>query len=126
LRVVLADDCPDMRALWRHLLTATSGFEIVAEAADGRAAIDVCRAHQPDAVVLDWAMPVLDGMGVARVLRSEQPHLVIVVCSAYHASDLPAEPAEVGVTYLEKLSSARLPEVLTRLLTATAPVATGR
>jgi two-component system chemotaxis response regulator CheY len=65
---LIADDNPAMRKVLRGFLTEL-GFE-TSEAANGREALDSCRARAPDAVLLDWNMPVLDGFGFLDALRS--------------------------------------------------------
>src|SRR6186997_1804479 len=60
------------------------GFEVVATAADGDQALQACRAHRPDAMTLDLAMPGMDGIGVLRALRDGKAEaLPVVVVSAF-------------------------------------------
>jgi two-component system chemotaxis response regulator CheB len=60
------------------------GFEVVATAADGDQALQACRAHRPDALTLDLAMPGMDGIGVLRALREGKAEaLPVVVVSAF-------------------------------------------
>src|SRR4051794_40992632 len=60
------------------------GFEVVATAADGDQALEACRAHRPDALTLDLAMPGMDGIGVLRALREGKAEaLPVVVVSAF-------------------------------------------
>jgi chemotaxis response regulator CheB len=58
----LADDMPDIRTLLRSTLQLDGRFDVVGEAGDGAAAIEVVSDVQPDAVVLDLAMPALGGL----------------------------------------------------------------
>ncbi len=71
LRIVLADDQTMVRSGLRALLTATEDMEVVAEAADGRAALDAVRTHHPDVVVMDIRMPVMDGIAATRAIVSD-------------------------------------------------------
>ena len=64
-RVVLVDDTPDLRDLLSLAFGPDDGFEVVAEAGDGREAIEVVGGHRPDVVLLDLAMPVMDGLAGA-------------------------------------------------------------
>ncbi|RIA55847.1 response regulator [Dichotomicrobium thermohalophilum] len=64
---LIADDSPAMRKVVRGLLMEL-GFE-VDEAANGLEALDSCRARAPDAVLLDWNMPVMDGLGFLHALQ---------------------------------------------------------
>ncbi len=83
-RVVVADDSRLMRRMLADALRKR-GFDVVAEAKDGDDALAQCRAHRPDALTLDLAMPGLDGMGVLRALRSDARDLAVpvVVVSAF-------------------------------------------
>ena len=62
-----------VRAGVRAILAAAQDIEVVAEAADGRQALELARAHRPDVVLLDIRMPVLDGLDAASALRREFP-----------------------------------------------------
>jgi two-component system, chemotaxis family, protein-glutamate methylesterase/glutaminase len=82
-RVVVADDSRLMRRMLADAL-ARQGFDVVGTAADGDEALDLCRAHQPDALTLDLHMPGLDGLGVLRALREGKADPVpVVVVSAF-------------------------------------------
>ncbi|HEX8631233.1 MAG TPA: response regulator transcription factor, partial [Catenuloplanes sp.] len=65
IRVLLADDEVMIRIGVRTILTADPGIELVAEAGDGREAIELTRAHRPDVALLDVRMPRLDGLAAA-------------------------------------------------------------
>ena len=102
-RVLLADDTPDIRALLRLVLSRQDDFEVVAEAADGSEAIEQARAHHPDVVLLDLAMPVMDGLEAIPGLRAAVPHCKIVVLSGFNASQMADEALRAGAdAYIEK------------------------
>ncbi|WP_316528455.1 response regulator transcription factor [Kitasatospora brasiliensis] len=69
IRVLLADDEPMIRAGLRAVLTTDPGIEIVAEAGDGREAVELVRRHRPDVAVLDIRMPGTDGIAAAAEIR---------------------------------------------------------
>src|SRR5207253_10567318 len=73
LRVVLADDHLILRQALKALLEK-AGIEIVADEADGVAAVAAVRRHSPDVVVLDVAMPLLNGVDAAREITRSNPH----------------------------------------------------
>jgi YesN/AraC family two-component response regulator len=73
IRVLLADDEVMVRTGVRAILAADPDIEVVAEASDGREALDLARAHRPDVALLDIRMPVLDGLGTAAELRRVVP-----------------------------------------------------
>src|SRR5205814_10265470 len=62
VRLLLVEDAPEMRALVRYWLEGDGRFEVVAEAADGATAVALAEQVQPDVVVLDLYLPVLDGI----------------------------------------------------------------
>ncbi len=83
MRVVLADDHNLVRAGIRVLLEQQPGIKVVGEAADGHEALAKCRAEKPDLLLLDIAMPGLNGMDVAERIPRESPCTRVVVLSMY-------------------------------------------
>ena len=81
MRVLIVDDTPDVRALVRAAVER-AGHEVVDEAFDGRHAIALAAAHQPDAVILDGMMPVLSGLDALPELRRLLPDARIVMFSS--------------------------------------------
>ena len=90
MRVVIADDEPLARERLRDLLAAQPGVELVAEASDGREALHACAEHAPDLVLLDIAMPGIDGLEAARHLAAFEPRPAVVFCTAFDAHALSA------------------------------------
>ena len=101
MKVVIADDEPLARERLRGLLAAHADIEVVAEAGDGRAALEACAEHEPDLVLLDIAMPGIDGLEAARHLAAFEPRPAVVFCTAYDAHALSAFDA-AAVDYLVK------------------------
>ncbi len=81
-RVLVVDDSPLMRRLVIEIITADTDFELVGEAADGRAALTAMQALKPDLTLLDIEMPELDGIGVLRHWALRGGGAVVVVSSA--------------------------------------------
>lgn len=81
-RVVLVDDHPLVRAGLRALLDGEPDLEVVAEAADGERALDVCREHRPDVVLMDLSMPGVGGVEATRHLVGERPDVHVVVLTS--------------------------------------------
>ena len=77
IRVVLADDQQLVRAGFRVLLDAEEGIEVVGEAGDGAAAIELVRAERPDVVLMDIRMPGVDGLAATREITAD-PSLAAV------------------------------------------------
>ena len=83
LRVVVADDHRIVRTALVHLLNDTEGFEVVGEASDGSEAIELAKSLAPDVVVLDYEMPMIDGVEAARSISRECPGVRVVGLSAH-------------------------------------------
>ena len=81
-RVVLADDQREVRSSLRRFMEKDGRFEIVGEAENGAEAIDCVRAEQPDALVLDLAMPGVHGLQVLTQVMKEVPAIRVVVLSS--------------------------------------------
>src|SRR5262249_9777886 len=80
-RVVVADDFEDMRILIRVLLTASGRFIVMGEGATGREAVELSAAHRPDVVLLDLAMPEMDGLEALPLILAVSPESKVVVLS---------------------------------------------
>jgi DNA-binding NarL/FixJ family response regulator len=81
LRVLIADDHALFRDGLRSLLEA-NGETVVAEARNGREAVELARVHRPDVVLMDLAMPEMDGLAATRLLAAELPDVAVVVLTA--------------------------------------------
>ena len=83
IRILLADDHTVMRRGLRLLLESQPDFSVVAEAADGREAVEQAEAAQPDVAVVDIAMPNLSGIEAAQRMNAPLPHTAIVILSMH-------------------------------------------
>jgi len=83
IRVVLADDHTLVRSGLRALLEGLEGVEIVAEASDGRDAVRLAVQYRPDVVVMDIAMPELNGLEAAEQITKECPEVRVLILSMY-------------------------------------------
>lgn len=101
MKVVIADDEPLARERLRTLLAAQEGVELVAEVGDGHAALHAVAEHDADLVLLDIAMPGIDGLEAARHLSAFESRPAVVFCTAYDAHALSAFEA-AAVDYLVK------------------------
>ncbi len=103
LRVVLADDTPEYRQLLKLILHQDGRFDVVGEAADGEQAVALAAAERPDAVVLDLAMPVMDGLEAIPLLKLGAPDAAIVVLSGFARGSLDGQALTLGASaYVEK------------------------
>ena len=117
MRVLIADDEPLARERLRDLLAEQPGIELVAEAVDGREALHACAEHHPDLVLLDIAMPGIDGLEAARHLAAFEPRPAVVFCTAFDAHALSAFEA-AAIDYLVKpVRAERLSAALERVRT---------
>jgi two-component system response regulator NreC len=83
IRILLADDHTVMRAGLRLLLERHETFEVVGEAADGRQAVELAAEQKPAVVVMDVAMPQLNGVEAARQILNRNPDIAIVMLSMH-------------------------------------------
>jgi two-component system response regulator NreC len=83
IRILLADDHKVMRRGLRLLLESQPGFSVVAEASDGREAVEQAESTMPDVAVLDIAMPNLSGIEAAQRISSASPQVAIVILSMH-------------------------------------------
>ncbi|KLD76548.1 response regulator transcription factor [Xanthomonas hyacinthi] len=117
MKVLIADDEPLARERLRALLAEHAGVEVVAEAGNGLETLRACAALHPDLVLLDIAMPGVDGLETARHLASFEPRPAVVFCTAYDAHALSAFEA-AAIDYLMKpVRAERLAAALERTRT---------
>ncbi len=101
--IVLADDHQIFRQGIRHLFDQQGGMQVLAEAADGRAAVQLARELAPDVVVMDISMPGLNGIDATRRIIAENPEVKVVVLSMHAERRFALEMLKAGATgYLLK------------------------
>lgn len=117
MRVLVADDHPLFRLGLKYALSA-QGFEVAAEAADGRAAIRACRAQGFDVVLLDVKMPDMDGIEACRAIRGLEPAPIVIMLSTFEEPAIIRAAREAGATaYLSKETDpASLAELIRAIL----------
>jgi DNA-binding NarL/FixJ family response regulator len=87
LRVLLADDDDLMRAGLRAVLSSDETIHVIAEAADGREAVDAVRSVRPDVIVMDVRMPHLDGIAATRQIIEAAPKARILILTTFEDED---------------------------------------
>ena len=104
VKVLVVDDSSDLRELISFVIGRhPEGWQVVATAAEGRQAVDEARANQPDLVLLDIAMPVMDGMQALPLIREAAPGAVVVMLSGYPFETAGQGALDAGAHgYLEK------------------------
>jgi DNA-binding NarL/FixJ family response regulator len=96
-QILIADDNPSMRRLIADLISQRTDWELCAEAADGRQAVEFAKTFCPDVAILDIQMPHLDGIEAARLILRHCPN-TIVVSDSTHDADLFFEKLnEIGI-----------------------------
>lgn len=114
LRVLIADDEPLAAERLQLLLARSEGAQLVGTASDGDSAINLTEALHPDVLLLDIAMPGLDGIGVARALAAQSPSPAVVFVTAFDHFAVAAFEVE-AVDYLMKpVEPGRLQRALDR------------
>ena len=98
VRVLLADDESHVRLLIKSVM-ASMGCEVVAEAADGKEALEQFDKHSPDLVLLDINMPVMDGLTALKELRKKSDKVAIVMLTSLASSDIVEQSLEAGANY---------------------------
>jgi DNA-binding NarL/FixJ family response regulator len=95
-RILIADDHDVVRAGLRRVLEAQPGWEVVAEAADGKDAVSKAAATKPDVAVLDCMMPLINGVEATRQIRARVPKTEVLIFTAHQDERLIAELLKAG------------------------------
>lgn len=107
ITVVLADDHMIVRQGFRLVLEAVPDIRIVGEAENGRRAVQLAKELKPDVMVMDVAMPLLNGLGATRQIIKAVPSVRVLILSAYSEDEFVEELAEAGAAgYLLKQNAA--------------------
>jgi len=97
VRVLIADDHQMFRQGLRVLLEE-EGFQFVAEASNGREAVELCQQHHPEVAILDVAMPLLNGIFAAREIIKSNPRTKVVLLTQHTEDQIVLESLRAGVT----------------------------
>jgi two-component system chemotaxis response regulator CheB len=82
-RILVADDSAEARQALCRLLASEKGLDVCAQAENGQAAIDQAQRHRPDLIILDLAMPVMNGIDAARILKQIMPGTLIILATLH-------------------------------------------
>lgn len=108
IRLLLVDDHAILRDGIRSLLERQSDFKVIAEASDGREALVKAREFQPDIVLMDIAMPEMNGLEATRAIRSEFPGMKILILTQHDNREYVAPLLQAGASgYVLKRSGGR-------------------
>ncbi len=95
-RVLIVDDCDDLRMLLRIQLGRLGRFDVVGEAIDGRDAVEKARQLQPDLVLLDMAMPRMDGLQALPLIREVVPNVRVIALTGFDQGTLEERALAAG------------------------------
>ena len=102
-RILIADDHEIARSGLRLILEAHAGWEVVAEAADGKAAIVKALETKPDVAILDYSIPLVNGVEATRQIRKRNPQIEVLIFTMHDSETLVGEVLDAGArAYLLK------------------------
>ena len=103
IRVAICDDHQIVRAGFKQIFSSSPDFDVVAEGATGREALDIARREICDVLLLDIAMPDQSGIDILRTIRQGQPNLPVLILSGYPAQQYALNLVKMGANgYLNK------------------------
>jgi len=108
-KILIADDNALVRKLLRIMLEGQKGWLICAEATNGSEAILKAQESKPDAVILDFAMPLLDGLDAAREITRTLPSVPILLFTLYDSPEMTLAAKEAGVSRVLPKTASGLP-----------------
>jgi len=123
-RILIADDHALVREGLRTMLSGEDGIEVIAEANDGRQALDVCRELTPDLVLMDVRMPVMDGLEATKRIKDEMPKTSVMMVTMHENPDYLFEAVKAGAAgyVLKDASGERLLSAVRRTLEGESPL----
>jgi two-component system, NarL family, response regulator NreC len=98
IRVLIADDHTIVRSGVRLLLEAEPDIEVVGEAGDGHKALELVEAHHPNVVLIDVAMPGMDGMEATRQIRARWPEIYVLALTMHRTDEYFFEMLKAGAS----------------------------
>jgi DNA-binding NarL/FixJ family response regulator len=126
-RILIADDHEVVRSGLRSILEAHEGWAVVAEACDGREAIGKAVESKPDVAIIDYSLPLMNGVEVTRQIRARVPTAEILIFTMHDSNVLVGELLEAGArAYLLKSDAKRYLIAAVEALSDHKPFFTGR
>jgi DNA-binding NarL/FixJ family response regulator len=127
MRILLADDHDVVRRGLREILEEQPGWEVCGEAVDGRQAVDMALALAPQVVVLDLAMPLLNGLEATRLIKKALRRTEVLILSMHDSEQMMRDVLNAGALgYLLKTDSGRRIRAAVEALALHKPFLTGR
>jgi DNA-binding NarL/FixJ family response regulator len=126
-RILIADDHEIVRVGLRGILEARPGWKVVAEAADGKEAITKALASKPDIVIMDYCLPIMNGVEATRQIRARLPNTEIMIFTVHDSEALVGELLQAGArAYLLKSEASQFLIAAVESLVNHKPFFTGR
>ncbi len=119
LRFLLVDDHTPSRLALREVVAAHPGWQVIGDAEDGATAVSLAATHNPDIVLMDIAMPRMNGLQATRQIKTAAPETRVILFSAYANRGFRSGSAQVGADYFiqkEELTAQSLDEIVTRIM----------
>ena len=123
-RILIADDHALVREGLRTMLSGEAGIEVIAEAQDGAQALSLCQQLEPDLVLMDVRMPVMDGLEATRKIKQQMPHISVMMVTMHENPDYLFEAVKAGAAgyVLKDASGERLLGAVRRTLEGESPL----
>lgn len=140
IQILIADDHLIVREGLRLILETDAEMQVVGEASNGKEAVELAARLQPDVILMDLRMPVLDGLGAIELIRKQQPEIAIVILTNFNEDEMMVKGLSAGArgfllkdtdreTLLNSIRAAARgetllkPEIMARLMNQTRPMA---
>lgn len=116
-RIFIVDDAKFMRITLSNILTKAN-HEVVGEAENGKAAVEMFRELKPDLVLMDITMPEMSGLEAVKMIRREFPDAKVIMCSAMGQQKMVVEAIETGAKdfIVKPFDESRVLEAINRVL----------
>ncbi len=126
-RILIADDHDVVRSGLHAILSSQPGWEVVAEAEDGKRAVELAAETQPNVAILDYQLPIMNGIDATREIRASHSQTEVLIFTMHESEPLIRELLEAGARgYLLKSDARRFLIAAVEALTRHQPFFTGR